>query len=70
MPIDTPALNNRVWSAVAQYNSHLIADDPVVAFDAVTLESVVAAIGKAGAKVTASLLHERYCDFAPLDALI
>ena len=65
-----PALNSRVWSAVAQFNSHLITDDPVVTFDAVTLESVVGAIRKAGAKETASLLHERYCDFAPLDALI
>lgn len=65
-----PALNRRVWSAVAQFNSHLVQDDPVVTFDAVTLESVISAIRKAGAKETASLLHERYCDFAPLDALI
>lgn len=65
-----PALNSRVWSAVAQFNSHLLRDDPVVTFDAITLESVIAAIRKAGAKETASLLHERYCDFAALDALI
>ena len=65
-----PALNAHIWDAIAQYRSHLITDDPVVTFDAITLESVIAAIGKAGAKETASLLHERYCDFAPLDALI
>lgn len=65
-----PAFNGRVWSAVAQFNSHLLADDPVVTFDAVTLECVIGAIRKAGAKETASLLHERYCDFAPLDTLI
>ena len=65
-----PALNTRVWDAVAQFNSHLITDDPVVTFDAVTLECVIMAIRKAGAKETASLLYERYCDFAPLDALI
>lgn len=65
-----PALNSRVWSAVAQFNSHLVTDDPVVTFDAVTLECVIMAIRKAGAKETASLLYERYCDFAPLDALI
>lgn len=65
-----PALNTRVWDAVAQFRSHLITDDPVVTFDAITLESVISAIGKAGAKETASLLHERYVDFASLDTLI
>lgn len=65
-----PALNGRVWNAVAQFQSHLLVDDPVVTFDAITLESVIEAIRKAGAKETASLLHERYVDFSPLDALI
>lgn len=65
-----PALNAHVWDAVAHFRSHLIQDNPVVTFDAVTIENVVAAIRKAGAKDTASLLHERYCDFSSLDALI
>jgi hypothetical protein len=65
-----PALNRRVWDAVAQFRNHLIDDGAVVTFDAITLEILVAAIRKAGAKDIASLLHERYCDFSPLDALI
>jgi hypothetical protein len=65
-----PAFNSRVWDAIARYRTHLIQDGAIVSFDAVTLENVVAAIRKAGAKETASLLHERYCDFSPLDALI
>ena len=65
-----PALNAKVWDAVARYKSHLIADDPMVTFDAITLESVVAAIRKAGAKEIASLIHERYCEFGALDTLI
>ena len=65
-----PALNNRVWSAVAQFRSHLVVDDPVVTFDALKLESVIVAIRKAGAKETAELLFERYVDMESLNALI
>lgn len=64
-----PALNGHVWSAVAQYRSHLNADGPV-AFDAITIETVVSAIKRSGAKDIAAALHERYCDFSSLDALI
>jgi hypothetical protein len=65
-----PALNAHVWDAVAKFRSHLVEDRPVVTFDAITLESVVAAIGRAGAKETASSLQERYCNFSSLEALI
>jgi hypothetical protein len=65
-----PALNRRVWDAIAQFRSHLIQDGAVVAFDAINFESFVTAIRKAGAKETAASLHERYNDWTSLDALI
>lgn len=65
-----PAFNSQVQHAVYLYRQQL-ADPPVsVGFDAVTLETVVAAIKRAGAVEIASLLHERYCDYAAVDALI
>ncbi len=68
--IVAPALNTRVWDAIAQFRSHLVQDGAVVAFDAVSFETFIAAIHKAGAKETAALLHERYSDYTCLDALI
>jgi hypothetical protein len=65
-----PAFNTHVWDAVARYRNHLVQDGGVVAFDAITFEAMIAAIRKSGAKEIAALLHERYCDFSPLDALI
>jgi hypothetical protein len=64
-----PAFNTQVADAVRQYRGHLSNEGPV-SFDAVPLESVVAAIRRAGAVEVAELLHDRYCNFDPVDALI
>lgn len=64
-----PALNGNVWSAIAQYREHLIPDGSV-SFDAITLESVIGAIRRAGAKETADALHQRYCDWSKVGALV
>lgn len=65
-----PALNTDVWAAVAKYRDHLSSAEPIVTFDAITLENIVAAMRSSGAGTAADLLHERYCDYSALDALI
>ena len=64
-----PQFNNQVQNAVAVFRDQ-IAEVAPVAFDAVTLETVVETIGKSGARETASALHDRYCNFAPVADLI
>jgi hypothetical protein len=64
-----PTFNTQVAEAVCLYRQHLT-DDPPVDFDAVSLETVIAAIKRAGADDIGDLLHDRYCNFDPVDALI
>ena len=65
-----PAYNSQAQHAIHLYRQQL-ADTPAnIGFDAVTLETVIAAIKRAGAVEIASLLHERYCDYSSVDALI
>lgn len=63
-----PRLNHRVMSAVRAYETELIADNDLnanrVLFKAFTLETVIDALGDAGAAGLAQLLWARYCDFA------
>jgi hypothetical protein len=65
-----PTHNNPVQQATDLYRQQLADPPPSIAFDAVTLESVVAAIKRAGAVEIASLLHERHCDYNAVAALI
>jgi hypothetical protein len=65
-----PSLNGQAQHAIYLYRQHLINSPATVGFEAVPLENFVAAIKRAGATETATLLHERYCDYGPLDALI
>jgi hypothetical protein len=62
--IIAPAFNTQVAQAVRLYREHL-ADEPFVTFEAFTLETVIA-----GAADIATLLHDRYTNFDPVDALI
>jgi hypothetical protein len=64
-----PLFNSQAQNAIAMFRSE-ITDDAPVQFDAVTLETFVEAIGKAGAAETAAALNRRYVDFAPVAALI
>jgi len=64
-----PQFNNQVQDAIAIFREQ-IADTAPVAFDAMSLESVVETIGKAGARKIASALHDRYCDFTTITHLI
>jgi hypothetical protein len=64
-----PVFNNQAQNAVALFRSQ-IADMAPVGFDAVTLESFVDMIGKAGATEIAASLHQRYCDFEPVASLV
>ena len=64
-----PTLNRAVAQAVAQYRSHLLPGG-VIPFDVISYESFIEALGRSGAKDVAALLHERYLDFSPVDALI
>lgn len=66
-----PALNRECQNAVRVYESHLsqsARDD--VAFQSVSLEQVVTAIGEGGAQLIADRLTERYLDFSPVHAVL
>jgi len=65
-----PSFNSQVQHAIHLYRQQLIDGPATISFDAIPLENVVAAIKRAGANEIAALLHERYCDFSALDALI
>jgi hypothetical protein len=65
-----PRLNAQVGRAMRLYRNQLIDAPAKVAFDSVVLETVIDAIGDAGAPQLATTLFERYCDFRPIDALI
>jgi len=65
-----PLFNRPAQHAIQLYRQQLIDSPTTVSFDAAQLENVVAAIKRAGATEIAALLHERYCDYGPLDALI
>lgn len=63
-----PKLNRRVQAAFRLYANELIEDNSLsanrVPFVAITLESIIDAIAKAGAVDLARALWTRYCDFA------
>jgi hypothetical protein len=63
----SPRLNRRVQAAVRLYRNELIdvddRDDNRVGFEAITLETVIDAIGEAGASDISKVLWARYCDF-------
>lgn len=62
-----PRLNRRVQAAVRLYQNELIDEDDCdenrVGFKAITLETVIDAIGEAGATHVSKVLWARYCDF-------
>lgn len=64
-----PRFNNQAQNAVAMYR-HEVKDDATIAFDDMTLESVIETFGKVGAEETYRVLFDRYCDYEPLDDLI
>ena len=64
-----PTLNRAVQDAVALYRSHLLPGG-IVPFEFISFEQFIEAIRRSGAKDIAALLHERYLDFTPVDALI
>lgn len=64
-----PALNRSAQDALAKYRQHLRPDGPI-AFDAITFNTIIAAIHRAGARDIAALLHERYIEFGDVDALV
>lgn len=64
-----PSLNHAVREAVAQYRTHLLPGG-AVPFEAISFEQVIGAIRRSGAPETAEKLHDRYCNWAPIDALI
>lgn len=65
-----PRHNSDVRRAAAAYAKRLKKDDSKVSFVLVELEEVVAAIGAAGAVDLAEALHQRYCDFSEVHALV
>jgi hypothetical protein len=65
-----PALNSSVQQATALYRQQLVPDSRTVSFDAITLESVIAVLKRAGARKLAGQLYERYCDYSALDPLL
>ena len=65
-----PRFNTQVQEAIQLYREHLVDNEDAVTFDAVTFETVIAMIKKAGATDIAQQLHVRYCDFDAVDALI
>lgn len=64
-----PIFNNQAQNAIAMFRSEIV-DEPTIGFDAVALEPLVDIIGKAGAIEIANALHQRYCDFEPIAALV
>ena len=64
-----PTFNDQAQNAIALFRS-FITDDSPVPFDGITLETVIATIGKAGASEIAAALHQRYCNFEPVAALV
>lgn len=65
-----PAHNTQVRRAVDLYREHLVAEHSPVPFIATTIEDMAEAIDRSGAFETARLIHERYCDFSAVDALV
>lgn len=65
-----PKLNDPVQRACKLYRSKLLDRDGACGFASLALEDLVSAIREAGAYEFAAALNERYCDFAPVHALI
>jgi hypothetical protein len=62
-----PAMNAECQAAIARYHTELISDDPAqTRFQAVSLETVTAALGKAGADVIAERVTDHYFAFDPV----
>ena len=62
-----PALNAECQSAITRYRAELISDDPAeTRFQALTLEAVTLALGRAGADPIAERLTDRYHNFEPV----
>jgi hypothetical protein len=65
-----PRLNAPVQRACAMYAARLAEREQACGFASIELEALVEAVGTAGAEDLGEQLHERYCDFAPVHALI
>lgn len=66
-----PALNTDCQSAIRRYQDELVCPEPANAgFQALSLEAVVTALGKAGADLITTRLTERYLDFGPVHAVL
>jgi hypothetical protein len=62
-----PAMNAECQAAIARYRTELISDDPAqTRFQAVSLETVTAALGEAGADVIAERVTDHYFAFDPV----
>ena len=64
-----PTLNRAAQEAIAQYRTHLLPAG-TIPFDAISFEQLIETIRRSGAKDIAAMLHERYLDFSPVDALV
>ena len=64
-----PTLNRSAQEALALYRTYLLAGG-IIPFDVISYEQLIGAIKRSGASEIASLLHERYLDFGPVDALV
>ena len=64
-----PTLNRSAQEALALYRTHLLPGGGIP-FDVISYEQLIGAIKRSGAPEIASLLHERYLDFSPVDQLV
>ena len=65
-----PSLNYAVENAAQLYSRFLAANASAVPFKAIELERFISAYAAAGEEDHAGALHERYCDWAQIDALV
>jgi hypothetical protein len=64
-----PAANRPAQQAARFYQRHL-AENPLVPFEIIDLETIITTLGAAGAPEIASRLFERYADFSELERFI
>lgn len=65
-----PRLNDPAQRACSLYGARLANRPDLCAFESLTLETLITAIGDAGSSDFAAALDERYCDFTPVHQLI
>jgi len=65
-----PKYNRNVQDAVRLYRQHLALPKGAVEFDVISFDDLTASIARTGAAELAQALHERYCDFKPVDSVV